>query len=81
MIPAQTDRIEASFSKQAVNISTSIVHSLRKEFNLPENEIDNFVTFLIEKAVADRVSETNSKVFSDSEVKELEEDLKGLGYI
>jgi hypothetical protein len=36
---------------------------------------------LIEKAVADRISETNSKIFSDSEVKEMEDDLKGLGYI
>jgi hypothetical protein len=45
------------------------------------NEVDNFVTFLLEKAVADRVSEADSKVFTDSEVKELEEDLKGLGYI
>lgn len=81
MTTVQTERVEVPFSKQAVNIPQGIVHSLRKEFNLPENEIDNFVTCLIEKAVAERVSETNSKVFSDSEVKELEEDLKGLGYI
>jgi hypothetical protein len=65
----------------AVNISLNTVNSMKKEFGLTDSEVSKFVTFLIEKKIADHISEVNSKVFSESETKEIEDDLKGLGYI
>jgi hypothetical protein len=81
MFPVQEDGATILVTKHAVNVPHGTIQSLCREFNIQHNEVDNFVMLLIEKAVADRISETNSKIFSDSEVKEMEDDLKGLGYI
>lgn len=81
MFPVQEDRNTVLLTKHTVNIPHGTIQSLCREFNIQNNEIDNFVMLLIEKVVAERISEVNSKVFSDSEVKEMEDDLKGLGYI
>ena len=64
-----------------VHIPLTTLNSLKKEFNISEAEIGAFVTCLIDRAVTEHIAEANSNVFSDSEVKELEDDLKGLGYI
>jgi predicted HTH transcriptional regulator len=65
----------------AVHLPITTLNSLKKEFNISEADISSFITCLIDRAVAEHIAEANSKVFSDSEVKELEDDLKGLGYI
>jgi hypothetical protein len=39
------------------------------------------LTSIIKKAIAERVGTNDSDVFTQDECKELEEDLKGLGYI
>jgi hypothetical protein len=64
-----------------VHIPLATLNSLKKEFNISEAEIGAVVTCLIDRAVTEHIAEANSSVFSDSEVKELEDDLKGLGYI
>jgi hypothetical protein len=64
-----------------VNIPSHTVNSMKKEFGLADSDISMFVTSLIEKKIADHISEVNSKAFSESETKEIEDDLKGLGYI
>ena len=43
--------------------------------------ISSSITSLLERSIAEHVGETNSNVFSESETKEIEDDLKGLGYI
>ena len=43
--------------------------------------ISSFITSLLERSIAEHVGETNSNVFSESETKEIEDDLKGLGHI
>jgi hypothetical protein len=65
-----------------INIPLTTLNSLKREFNLSsEAEIGAYITCLIDRAVTEHIAEANSNVFSDSEVKELEDDLKGLGYI
>ena len=65
----------------AVHVPVTTINSLKKEFNILEAELNNFITCLIDRAVTEHIAEANSTIFSDSEVKELEDDLKGLGYI
>lgn len=75
-VKPDTDKKETS-----VNIPTNTINSMKKEFGLPDSDVSLFITSLIEKKIADHITETNSTVFSESETKELEDDLKGLGYI
>ena len=64
-----------------IQIPTRSLSSLKKEFNISEAELSSFIAALIERMIAEHVTDTNSKVFSEIEIKELEDDLKGLGYI
>ncbi|MDE1828714.1 MAG: hypothetical protein KGI25_00165 [Thaumarchaeota archaeon] len=54
---------------------------LREEFSLKEDTVENFVNSLINKTVQEHMDQRNSAVFSKDETKEIEDDLKGLGYI
>jgi hypothetical protein len=67
--------------KAFISISVNVISSLKKEFGLTDNDVDSFVTSVIEKTIMEHIDETNSKVFSESETKDIEDDLKGLGYI
>jgi hypothetical protein len=71
----------ASDKKVAVDISERAIKSLMHEFDIQQEDMSNFVTMLIERAVADHAAQSNSKIFTESETKEIEDDLKGLGYI
>jgi hypothetical protein len=68
-------------NRVAVHIPEATISSLKKEFNVQDADLSNFITSLLERSIAEHVGETNSKVFSESETKEIEDDLKGLGYI
>jgi hypothetical protein len=68
-------------TKIAIHIPESTIFSLKKEFNIEDTDLSNFITSLLERSIAEHVGEVNSKVFSESETKEIEDDLKGLGYI
>jgi len=70
-----------SYEQVAVYIPANTIHSLKKEFDVKEADLGTFITNLIERTVNEHIGETNSKVFSESEAKEIEDDLKGLGYI
>jgi hypothetical protein len=71
-----------STTKIAIHIPEATISSLKKEFNIQEGaDLSSFITSLLERSIAEHVGEANSKVFSESETKEIEDDLKGLGYI
>jgi hypothetical protein len=68
--------------KISLAIPIKTIQSLKKEFDLKnELEVNDYVISLIERTIADHIAENNSGAFSDAEVKEIEDDLKGLGYI
>ncbi len=64
-----------------VHLPIKTLESLKKEFNLTEAEIEGFIAASINRMIEEHVGETNSRIFSKTETKELEDDLKGLGYI
>jgi hypothetical protein len=72
---------ERYFNQDAVHIPASIISALKREFDVKQEDLNNFVTCLIERRINEHIAENNSKIFSESEVKEIEDDLKGLGYI
>ena len=65
----------------AVYLSIKTISLLKKEFNIPETEIEQFIDSMLNKIIEEHIGETNSKIFSEDETKEIEDDLKGLGYI
>ena len=67
--------------KKSVIISADLIDSLKKEFNLADNKVDEFIASLVEKKILEHIDEVNSSVFTESETKDIEDDLKGLGYI
>ena len=66
---------------EPVYLSASTVTSLRKEFGIAADETAKSIERIIQKAIGERIAENNSNVFTEAETKELEEELKGLGYI
>jgi hypothetical protein len=68
-------------AKVTIQIPESTISSLKKEFDVQDTDLSSFITSLLERSIAEHVGESNSKVFSESETKEIEDDLKGLGYI
>lgn len=68
-------------SQVAINLQVKTISLLKKEFNIQDSEIESLVTSIINKAIEEHIGEANSKIFSESETKEMEDDLKGLGYI
>lgn len=64
-----------------VALPATTIESLKGEFNISDNEVQTLLTSIIKKAIAERVGTNDSDVFTQEECKELEEDLKGLGYI
>lgn len=66
---------------QPVYLPTSIILSLKREFSVQDDEVAKSMQMIIQKAIEERIAENNAKVFTEAETKELEEDLKGLGYI
>lgn len=65
----------------SISVPSMILNSLKREFSLTDAEIGSFVISLIEKSVMEHAAASESKVFSETETKELEDDLRGLGYI
>lgn len=68
-------------ARTAVYLSIKTISLLKKEFNIPETEIEQFIDSILNKIIEEHIGETNSKIFSEDETKEIEDDLKGLGYI
>lgn len=67
--------------KIAIHIPMKTFNAIRKEFDILEHDVEGFVTSLIERIIMEHIGEANSKVLSSAEEKELEDDLKGLGYL
>lgn len=66
---------------KVVKIDMSVLDSLKRTFSIKDEQLEPFLATLIEKAIQDYISDENAQVLSQSETKELEEDLRGLGYI
>jgi hypothetical protein len=80
-VPETNLLVEKKEELQPVYLPTSIVLSLQKEFGVTNDEIARSIQMIIQKAIEERIAEKNSNVFTEAETRELEEDLKGLGYI
>ena len=68
-------------SRSAIHVPVYALDSLKREFGISDTELESLVATIIEKAIAERISQNNRNGLTESEVKELEDDLKGLGYI
>ena len=67
--------------KTAIYLPVQTIALVKKEFDLGETNIESFLVSVLEKAVQDHNIKQDSDVFTEAETKELENDLKGLGYI
>ena len=68
--------------KAPVYLPIQTIDLVKKEFALGEDNIESFLVSVLEKAVQDHnMNQGSDDVFSEAETKELENDLKGLGYI
>jgi hypothetical protein len=68
--------------KTAVYLPAQTIDQVRKEFELGEGNLESFLVAVLEKAIQDHNSQQASdEVFTAAETEELENDLKGLGYI
>lgn len=68
-------------TEKPIYVPNSILSSLQRELNLSETQVTSFVISLIERTLSDKIEEASGKIFSASETEEIENDLKGLGYI
>jgi hypothetical protein len=66
---------------QPVYLPASTLSALQKEFGLTPDQAIKSIQQIVQKAIEERIAENNSNVFTEAETKDLEEDLKGLGYI
>lgn len=64
-----------------LKVPADVITMLKREFVLSDDSLEVFVTSVIEKAIQNRIGEQNAKVFNEAETIEMEDDLKGLGYI
>ena len=68
--------------KTAIYLPVQTIALVKKEFDLGETNIESFLVSVLEKAVQDHnMNQGSEEVFTEAETKELENDLKGLGYI
>lgn len=68
--------------KTAIYLPIQTIDLVKKEFELREDNIESFLVSVLEKAVQDHnMNQGSDDVFSEAETKELENNLKGLGYI
>jgi hypothetical protein len=69
-------------AKTAVYLPAQTLELVKREFHLTEDNVDKFLLSVIERTVQEHAIEReSSSVFAKDEIKELEDDLKGLGYI
>jgi hypothetical protein len=64
-----------------LKVPADVILMLKREFVISDESLEVFVVSVIEKAIQDRIGEQNAKVFNEAETIEMEDDLKGLGYI
>lgn len=65
----------------SVSLPYETIESLKNEFNISDSEVKSMLTAIINQAIKEHVGTSDSKVFTQAECLEMEEDLKGLGYI
>lgn len=70
-----------TYQDSQITLPTKTLESLKKEFNITDVEVKGFLAALVDKAIQERTGTDDSQVFTQAECLEMEEDLKGLGYI
>ena len=68
-------------TNNTIQLPAYALDSLKREFGISDGEVESLVATIIEKAIAVKLGQKNNNGLTESEVKELEDDLKGLGYI
>ncbi len=64
-----------------IDLPFSTVQSLKEQLRMSDEQVLEKLSTIVKKAVQDLIETNDSDVFTQEEAKELEEDLKGLGYI
>ena len=72
---------QSADKKKPVYLPSSTWNSLKNEFNLSESDIENFVVSALDKMIAQNNPEINPNNLSPEEANEIEDNLKGLGYL
>ena len=68
--------------KTPLYLPAETIDLVKKEFHLGEANLESFLVSVLEKAIQEHnLQNGSSDVFTEAETKELENDLKGLGYI
>jgi hypothetical protein len=67
--------------KKTVYIPARTWNSLRRDFNLSEGEMEVFIVTVLNKISAEHNVEFNSASLAQDEANEIEDNLKGLGYL
>jgi phenylalanyl-tRNA synthetase beta subunit len=67
--------------RKAVHIPATIWNSLRTEFDLSEGDMEAFIVNSLDKIAMEHNHEINSKTLTQDETNEIEDNLKGLGYL
>ena len=68
-------------TQKSINIPSGTLDLLMKELKIREEDVGSFLAGVIDKIISEHIQKTNSEVFSGDEIKEIEDNLKGLGYI
>lgn len=72
---------ENTEKKMIIHIPDNLASSLKREFDLQENQVEQFIISTLQKMVIEKSDSRNEGVFTEAETKEIEDDLKGLGYL
>ena len=64
-----------------IDLPFSTVQSLKEQLRMSDEQVLEKLSTIVKEAVQNLIETNDSDVFTQEEAKELEEDLKGLGYI
>ena len=76
-----THSIANTADKKAVYIPARTWNMLRREFNLSDTDMEAFIVTALDKIAVEHNQETNSAILAQDESDEIEDNLKGLGYL
>jgi hypothetical protein len=81
LVTVMLREIHNTEERKTVYIPAGTWTSLKKEFDLSEGDMEAFIVTTLEKIAAERSQEINSAGVTEDEANEIEDNLKGLGYL
>ena len=83
MVTENISKMQENYNARVhVYLPAQTIEVMKKEFDLADDNVENFLSSVIQRIVQEHtIQRESSNVFAKEEVKELEDDLKGLGYI